>query len=60
MIYSINGDFLYIAEITDTGSTEGLQSGRVIDVWFDTYEECEEWMKLTDGKCYVQWISGKG
>lgn len=60
MIYSINGDFLYMAEITDTGSTEGLQSGRVIDVWFDTYEECEEWMKLTDGKCYVQWISGKG
>ena len=65
MIYSINGDFLYMAEITDTGSTEGLQTGRVIDVWFDTYEEAEEWMRLTateNGKSvvYVQWISGKG
>lgn len=65
MIYSINGDFLYMAEITDTGSTEGLQAGRVIDVWFDTYEEAEEWMRLTateNGKSvvYVQWISGKG
>ena len=60
VIYSVNGDFLGMYEVTDTGSTEGLTEGRVIDVWFDTYEECEEWMKLTDGRCYVLWVKGEG
>lgn len=60
VIYSINGDFLGMYEVTDTGSTDGLTQGRVVDVWFDTYEECEEWMKLTDGRCYVLWVRGEG
>ena len=60
VIYSINGDFLGMYEVTDTGSTDGLTEGRVVDVWFDTYEECEEWMKLTDGRCYVLWVRGEG
>ena len=60
LIYSLNGDFLYLAEITDTGSSEGLRAGRVLDVWFDTYEECEEWMRTTEGKCYVLWVHGQG
>jgi 3D (Asp-Asp-Asp) domain-containing protein len=60
LIYSTNGDFLGIYEVTDTGGTDGLKAGTVIDVWFDTYEECEEWMRLTEGKCYVQWVHGEG
>lgn len=60
IIYSIDGEYLYTAEITDKGTTNGLIAGTVIDVWFDTYEECEEWMRLTEGKCYVQWVHGEG
>lgn len=60
LIYSINGDFLYMAEITDTGSSNGLVSGNVIDVWFDTLDECKEWMRETEGRCYVLWVSGQG
>ena len=59
-IYTMDGEFLDLVEITDTGSTNGLSTGRVIDVWFDTYEECEEWMRTTEGRCYVLWVSGKG
>lgn len=60
IIYSVNGDFLGMYEVTDTGSTDGLTQGRVIDVWFDTYEECEEWMRTTEGRCYVLWVKGVG
>ena len=60
IIYSTDGEYLYTAEITDTGITDGLIAGSVIDVWFDTYEECEEWMRLTGGKCFVLWVSGEG
>lgn len=65
VIYSVNGEFLYMAEITDTGSSQGLIAGNVIDVWFDDLDACEEWMRLTateNGKSvvFVQWISGKG
>lgn len=60
IIYSIDGEYLYTAEITDKGITDGLIAGNVIDVWFDTYEECEEWMRLTGGKCFVLWVDGKG
>lgn len=60
IIYSIDGEYLYTAEITDKGITQGLIAGNVIDVWFDTYEECEEWMRTTGGKCFVLWVDGKG
>lgn len=65
IIYSLSGEYLYTAEITDKGITDGLIAGNVIDVWFDTYEEAEEWMQLTstdNGKSmvYVLWVSGKG
>ena len=60
IIYSIDGEYLYTAEITDKGITNGLIAGSVIDVWFDTYEEAEEWMRTTGGKCFVLWVDGKG
>lgn len=62
-IYTMDGEFLDLVEITDTGSSKGLQAGTVIDVWFDTYEECVEWMVKVDeygGKCKVLFVDGKG
>lgn len=60
IIYSMDGEYLYTAEITDTGSTDGLIAGTVIDVWFDTYEECVDWMAKTEGRCKVLFVDGKG
>lgn len=60
IVYSMDGDFLGMYEITDTGSTNGLQSGRVIDVWRVDYTQCESWMKLTGGKVRVKWVEGEG
>ena len=58
MIYSMDGEFLMMAEIIDTGGTEALHQGRCIDVWFDDLEQCKEWMKKTGGKCMVYFIDG--
>jgi 3D (Asp-Asp-Asp) domain-containing protein len=63
IIYSVDGEYLYTAEITDKGTTNGLIAGSVIDVWFDTYEEAVAWMlKVADsgGKCKVLFIKGQG
>ena len=59
-IYTMDGEFLDLVEITDTGSTDGLNAGTVIDVWFDTYEECVEWMVKTEGRCKVLFVDGNG
>lgn len=60
MIYTTEGVFLGAYEITDTGATDGLTSGRVIDVWRANKTHAKGWMKLTDGRVYVQWIKGDG
>lgn len=59
-VYTLDGEYLGQFEITDTGKTEGLKAGKVLDVWFDTYEECKEWMRLTGGKVYVAFTEGEG
>lgn len=60
LIYSTEGQYLGMYEITDTGGTEGLQKGTVIDVWKCNYTQCHSWMKLTGGKVYVKWVKGVG
>lgn len=60
VIFSTDGKYLGTYEITDTGGTEGLHKGTVIDVWKCNYTQCQSWMKLTNGKVYVQWIEGNG
>jgi hypothetical protein len=63
MVYTMDGEFITMLECTDTGTTNGLQSGTVLDVWFDTYEECQEWMVRTSNdanKVKVLWIHGVG
>ena len=60
VLYTMDGQYIGIFEVCDKGTTNGLINGKVIDVWFDTMEECKAYMKLTGGKVRVQWISGDG
>ena len=60
VIYSLEGEYLTTVEITDCGGHERLQRGTSIDVWFDTLEECQDWMALTGGEIKVQFIAGDG
>lgn len=56
------GKFIGYWECEDTGfgsDKDGdgigtIQEGKVIDMYFPTYEECVEWMKLTKGKIYIE------
>lgn len=62
------GEFLGIWECSDTGfgaDSDGdgmgsIQEGRVIDMYFPTQEEVEEWMDVTGGRVYVQLVDAKG
>jgi len=62
------GELLGIYEILDTGfggDSDGdgigsIQEGKVIDVWFPTYDLCVEWMKKTNGRCFVQLVNAQG
>lgn len=62
------GEFLGYWEILDTGfggdadgdGVGSIQEGKVVDMYFPTLDKCKEWMKLTNGKVYVQLIDGKG
>lgn len=64
----ILGEFLGIWECLDTGfgaDSDGdgmgsIQEGRVIDMYFPTQEEVEEWMAVTGGRVYVQLVDAEG
>ena len=58
--YTLEGEYLTTIEITDTGGSEGMKSGKVLDVWFESKEEAKEWMRRTGGKIKVRWIQGEG
>ncbi len=60
IVYTLDGDFLGLYECNDTGGTEGLKNGTVIDIYRKNYTQCQSFMKLTGGKVYVKWIDGKG
>lgn len=60
IVYTLDGQFLGIYECNDTGSTNGLTNGTVIDVYRNNYTQCEMYMKLTGGKVWVKWIEGNG
>lgn len=72
LIYANNdgeiGELLGIYECLDTGfgaDSDGdgigsIQEGKLIDVYFPTYEQCKEWMKLTGGKVFVQLVDVEG
>lgn len=54
------GEYLGIWEIEDTGGSDGIRSGEVLDIYLPTLDECCEWMALTDGKIYAQIIDAQG
>lgn len=62
------GEFLGYWECLDTGfgaDSDGdgigsIQEGRVIDMYFPTQEEVQEWMEITGGRVYVQLIDAEG
>ena len=60
VVYTLEGEYLTTIEITDTGGSEGMKSGKVLDVWFESKEEAKEWMRRTGGKIKVRWIQGEG
>ncbi len=40
----------------DKGSTGTIEAGKHVDVYYDNYAHCAEWMKLTNGYVFVQVI----
>lgn len=65
VIYSVDGKYLDTVIITDTGGSEGMRSGKVLDMWKCNRTQAQSWMRLTatdNGKSmvYVQWIKGNG
>ena len=62
---NVVGDQIGVYECLDTGGTDGLNSGKVIDVWCPTYDDCQEFMNLVyedgcQGKVYIQVIDSEG
>ncbi|MBO5208034.1 MAG: hypothetical protein J6B68_01680 [Lachnospiraceae bacterium] len=62
------GEILGYYECLDTGfgsdpdgdGIGSIEEGKCIDIYFPTPEDCKEWMKLTGGKCHVQFIYAEG
>lgn len=59
------GDYIGTWECLDTGGTDGLKNGTVIDVWQQDLESCQNFMDLIyedgcQGKVYIQVIEGEG
>jgi len=55
------GDMIGMYECKDTGGTPGLKEGRVIDVWHEDLDQCQEFMNLLyedgcQGHVYIQVI----
>lgn len=53
-----DNELVGIYEILDTGSCEaGVRTGEVLDLWFETQEECIEFGRK---QCVVYFVDGKG
>lgn len=60
LIYTLDGEYLGMYEVTDAGTNDRLVRGTSIDVWHDNLDECQEWMETTGGEIWVMWIKGDG
>ena len=59
------GEVSGIYEIEDTGDTEGVNNGYVIDIWNPTLDDCQLFMNRVyedgcQGKVYVQLLEANG
>lgn len=60
IIYTTDGDPLGYYECEDTGSANGIVTGKVIDVYRSTYQQCKNYMALTQGWVWVKFIHAEG
>lgn len=61
VLYLPNGYYIGTFECNDLGGTDAIRNGYVIDVYFPTYFECKEYMRLVgNGKIYVKYVKGQG
>ena len=59
------GDYIGMYECLDTGGTDGLKSGVVIDVWQPSLDAVQDFADITyanecKGRVYIQIIDAKG
>ena len=62
------GEILGYWECLDTGKGSdndgdgvgAIEEGYVVDMYFPTLEECQEWMRLTEGKIFIQYVEADG
>lgn len=61
IVYTLDGEYIGLYECVDTGATEGLKKGTVIDIWEPDYQAAKALMAQCGrrGKVFVKWISGK-
>ena len=59
-LYTLEGEYLGLFEVCDTGSASGLVEGTSIDIWMPSMEEAQEWMTYTQGQVYAKFIKGEG
>ena len=60
IIYTTTGNFLGYYYCCDTGGTDDIRNGYVIDVYRSNLTQCKNYMRITGGSVYVKYISGKG
>lgn len=60
ILYTENAEYLGIFEGNDQGGTDAIREGRVVDIYFPSYEQCREFMARTGGVAYIQFVPGKG
>ena len=59
------GEMIGIYEIEDTGTTEGVINGNVIDIWCPNMDACQDFMNRVyedgcNGKVFVQLVEANG
>ena len=60
IVYTLDGDYLGMYEVVDTGITNGLINGTVIDVWRCNMTQATNYMRITEGRVWVKFIKGNG
>ena len=60
VIYDKDMRLIGFYEVKDTGKADWLRNGTAIDVYRDSLERCEEWVKTYGDYCYVQLIKAEG
>ena len=60
IVYTTEGSFIGNLDCCDTGSANGIVTGKVIDVYRPTYQQCKNYMALTQGWVWVKFIEAEG